>query len=78
MSALFALSGPACQPSATQVHECREITARTFQLERIVDGDTFVIIYDGEPTYVRVFRTNGPEKRDGYKGDYGRVKEACS
>ena len=44
--------------------ESREITARRFQVLRIVDGDTFKIEYDGESTSVRFFGINAPEKRD--------------
>jgi len=44
--------------------ESREITARRFQVIRIVDGDTFKIEYDGESTSVRFFGINAPEKRD--------------
>lgn len=44
--------------------ENREITARSFQVLRVVDGDTFKIQYDGEPTSVRFFGINAPEKRD--------------
>lgn len=42
----------------------REVTARTFRVLRVVDGDTFVIRYDGEPTYVRLFGVDAPEPRD--------------
>ena len=52
-----------CQPSAL-VHECREITARTFVVEQIVDGDTLVITHDGEPTSVRFCGVNAPERKD--------------
>jgi micrococcal nuclease len=44
--------------------ESREITARRFQVLRVVDGDTFKIEYDGESTSVRFFGINAPEKRD--------------
>ena len=42
----------------------REITARTFTVDRIIDGDTFEIRYDGEPTSVRLFGIDAPEIRD--------------
>jgi len=55
----FCLAG--CQ---VPQHECREITARTFQVVRVVDGDTFKVMYDGEPTSVRFIGINAPERRD--------------
>ena len=45
------------EPPAT-----REITARTFPVRRIIDGDTFVIEYDGEPTSVRIAGIDTPER----------------
>lgn len=42
----------------------REVTARTFKVLRVVDGDTFVMRYDGEPTYVRLFGVDAPESRE--------------
>ena len=41
-----------------------EITARTFPVLRVVDGDTFKIEYDGEPTSVRFHGINPPERSD--------------
>lgn len=41
-----------------------EVTARTFKVLRVVDGDTFVIRYDGEPTYVRFHGMDAPEPRE--------------
>ena len=50
-----------CNPSTPsaeiQPHECREITARMYKVERIVDGDTFKVRYDGEQTSVRIAAT---------------------
>ena len=43
---------------------CREIAARTFKVERIVDGDTFCVRYDGESTSVRLIGIDAPERRD--------------
>ena len=40
------------------------ITARNFKVERIIDGDTFEIEYDGEPTSVRLVNIDAPELRD--------------
>ena len=48
---------PNPEPPAT-----REITARTFEVVRIIDGDTFTIRYDGEPTGVRVADIDAPER----------------
>lgn len=45
-------------------HQFREITARTFKAERIVDGDTFKVVYDGELTSVRMIGINAPERND--------------
>jgi len=44
-------------------HECREITARTFEVVRVIDGDTFRIMYDGEETSVRIWGIDAPERR---------------
>lgn len=30
--------------------ECREVAARTFAVQHVIDGDTFVVVYDGEST----------------------------
>ena len=48
------------------VHNTRgtEITAHTFRVLRVVDGDTFKITYDGEPTSVRFHGINAPERSD--------------
>ncbi len=42
----------------------REITAREFEVVRVIDGDTLKIMYDGELTSVRIFGINAPELRD--------------
>lgn len=39
-----------------------EVTQRRFAVLRIVDGDTFVIRYDGEPTKVRILGIDTPER----------------
>jgi len=42
---------------------CREITATVYRVERVVDGDTFVVRYDGDLTRVRLLApvaTSGP------------------
>ncbi len=44
--------------------ETREITVRTYRVLRIVDGDTFKIRYDGEPTSVRIYGIDAPEMKD--------------
>jgi hypothetical protein len=38
------------------------ITARRFQVTRVVDGDTFKIVYDGEATSVRILGIDTPER----------------
>ena len=43
--------------------ESREITARTFETVRVLDGDTFKINYDGELISVRIWGINAPEMR---------------
>jgi len=52
-----------CIPPAPP-HVCTEIDQRTFTVERIVDGDTFKVRYDGESTSVRIVGINAPERRD--------------
>ena len=52
-----------CRTGGTAA-DTREITARTFRVERIVDGDTFKVIYDGELTSVRIAGINAPERKD--------------
>ena len=42
----------------------RETTARTFRVVRVIDGDTFVVEYDGEPTSVRLWGFDAPEPRE--------------
>ncbi len=41
--------------------EAREVTARVFQVEQVIDGDTFVVQYDGEPTPVRIVGIDAPD-----------------
>ena len=52
---------PATQ-AASLPAESREVTARTFKVKRVVDGDTFKIVYDGESTSVRLLSINAPER----------------
>ncbi len=59
--AVFALAG--CG-SLAGFGETREITARTYRVLRVIDGDTFVIRYDGEPTSVRIYGIDAPEMKD--------------
>ncbi len=40
----------------------REVTARAFEVVRVIDGDTFVVEYDGEPTSVRIHGIDAPER----------------
>ena len=50
-----------CCPPTPPPHVCVEINQRTFTVERIVDGDTFKVTYDGEPTSVRITGIDAPE-----------------
>ena len=58
---LLALVG-CCPPVPS--HVCTEINQRTFEVERVVDGGTFKIVYDGEQTSVRIAGVDAPERRD--------------
>ena len=49
-----------CCPPAPPFHVCSEIDQRTFTVERIVDGDTFKVTYDGEQTSVRIAGIDAP------------------
>ena len=51
-----------CCPTAP-THVCTEINQRTFTVERIMDGDTFKVQYDGESTSVRIAGIDAPERR---------------
>jgi endonuclease YncB( thermonuclease family) len=42
----------------------QEITASTFEVLRVIDGDTFVVEYDGEPTGVRIAGIDTPERNE--------------
>jgi micrococcal nuclease len=44
--------------------ETRVITARRFEVVRVIDGDTFRIQYDGEETSVRLVGIDAPERRE--------------
>lgn len=46
---------PATAPTAI-------ITSRQYQVIRVIDGDTFTIAYDGEPTSVRILGIDTPER----------------
>ena len=52
----------------TGCHTCTEIAQRDFDVVRIIDGDTFVVMYDGELTSVRVYGIDTPERGEpGFK-----------
>ena len=51
-----------CCPSAPPAHVCTEINQRTFTVERVVDGDTFKVTYDGEETSARIVGIDAPER----------------
>ena len=42
----------------------RVITARTFDVLRVINGDTLAIVYDGMATRVRLLDIDAPEKGD--------------
>ncbi len=42
---------------------CREIHVVEYEVLRVVDGDTFEIFYDGDPTRVRILGIDTPEIR---------------
>ena len=49
-------------------HIMCEITQREFAVLRVIDGDTFVVHYDGEPTSVRIYGIDTPERGEpGYQ-----------
>lgn len=48
---------------ATGCADRRELsTDRPFEVLRVIDGDTFVIRYDGEPTSCRIVGIDAPER----------------
>jgi endonuclease YncB( thermonuclease family) len=54
--------------SGCSAHITREITQREFAVLRIIDGDTFVVHYDGELTSVRIWGIDTPERGEpGYQ-----------
>ena len=46
----------------TGCHVCTEISQQDFEVQRIIDGDTFVVMYDGELTSVRIHGIDTPER----------------
>jgi len=44
--------------------ETREVTVRDFEVLRVIDGDTFTVMYDGEETSVRIADFDAPEPRE--------------
>lgn len=50
------------------VSPTRVITATHWPVVRVIDGDTFVVHYDGEDTSVRIVGIDTPERRqDGFQ-----------
>lgn len=43
--------------------DVHEVTARRFAVQRVVDGDTFRIRYDGDETSIRLAGIDAPELR---------------
>jgi endonuclease YncB( thermonuclease family) len=57
-----------CLTACAQPHITRDITQREFAVVRIIDGDTFVVRYDGELTSVRIWGIDTPERGEpGYQ-----------
>jgi len=44
--------------------ETRAVSARTFRVLRVVDGDTFKVRYDGDVVGVRLWGIDAPERGD--------------
>ncbi|MEM9420119.1 MAG: thermonuclease family protein [Planctomycetota bacterium] len=55
---------PASTTTDTQTADPRIITARSFEVTRVIDGDTFKVLYDGDLTSVRLLDINAPERGD--------------
>jgi len=58
------LSCGSSETPASDLHETRVITARSFRVLRVIDGDTFKIMYDAENTSVRIASIDAPELRE--------------
>ena len=50
--------------SATDPLISREVTATMFEVTRVIDGDTFRVLYDGDLTSVRLLDIDAPERGD--------------
>ena len=48
---------------------CRVITARHYEVLHVIDGDTLRIMYDGEPTSIRLPHVNFTFTPDFYFGE---------
>ncbi|MEM7625256.1 MAG: thermonuclease family protein [Planctomycetota bacterium] len=57
------ISSPVSEP-AVPPPSAREITATTFTVARVIDGDTFRVEYDGDLTSVRIRDIDAPERGD--------------
>lgn len=55
------------------IEPAREVTARVFAVESIVDGDTIRIMYDGESTKLRIANIDTPERAH---PDYDKATQA--
>lgn len=73
---LLALLAGCCPPAPSHVYA--EISQRTFTVERIVDGDTFKVTYDGESTSVRIVGINAPGGVVTGHGRYSTVASSSS
>lgn len=62
--ALFLFTGCDGSDVGASSEESQEVTARTFRVLAVVDGDTFKIRYDGDVTRVRFYAFNAPEPKD--------------
>lgn len=43
---------------------CGEVSQREFRVVRVIDGDTFRVLYDGEETSVRLAGCDAPEPNE--------------
>ncbi|MBB6429238.1 thermonuclease family protein [Algisphaera agarilytica] len=55
---------PTAAPVLTETEDTRVITARSYEVVRVIDGDTFKVLYDGDLTSVRLLDINAPERGD--------------
>lgn len=59
---MYAIDTPTGSVQPKDYEPARVITARTFEVVRVIDGDTIVVTYDSEPASVRLVAINTPER----------------